>query len=97
VPPCFALRELLVQAELGGTGQWAEGCVVAARTHLPPGVYVDPYELASLQQHNVTKVRRQELSHLGASHIKAEPVFCWQLKNALLRSCNLCPSGGCVS
>ncbi|POI30660.1 hypothetical protein CIB84_005591, partial [Bambusicola thoracicus] len=48
-------RELLVQAELGGTGQWAEGCTVAARTHLPPGVYVDPYELASLQQHNVTK------------------------------------------
>ncbi|XP_021249206.1 phosphatidylinositol-glycan biosynthesis class X protein isoform X2 [Numida meleagris] len=48
-------RELLVKAELGGRGQWAVGCTVAARTQLPPGVYVDPYELASLQQHNVTK------------------------------------------
>uniref|UniRef100_A0A669PNA8 Phosphatidylinositol-glycan biosynthesis class X protein n=1 Tax=Phasianus colchicus TaxID=9054 RepID=A0A669PNA8_PHACC len=48
-------RELLVKVELSGTGQWAEGCTVAARTHLPRGVYVDPYELASLQQHNVTK------------------------------------------
>ncbi|XP_052541968.1 phosphatidylinositol-glycan biosynthesis class X protein isoform X1 [Tympanuchus pallidicinctus] len=48
-------RELLVKVELSGTGQWTEGCTVAARTHLPRGVYVDPYELASLQQHNVTK------------------------------------------
>ncbi|XP_015726608.1 phosphatidylinositol-glycan biosynthesis class X protein isoform X2 [Coturnix japonica] len=55
VPPWFALRELLVKAELGSTGQWTEGCTVAARTQLPAGVYVDPDELASLQQHNVTK------------------------------------------
>uniref|UniRef100_G1MW10 Phosphatidylinositol-glycan biosynthesis class X protein n=1 Tax=Meleagris gallopavo TaxID=9103 RepID=G1MW10_MELGA len=48
-------RELLVKMELNGTGQWTEGCTVAARTHLPRGVYVDPYELASLQQNNVTK------------------------------------------
>ncbi|XP_072201010.1 phosphatidylinositol-glycan biosynthesis class X protein [Excalfactoria chinensis] len=48
-------RELLVKAELGGTGQWTEGCTVAARTQLPTGVYVDPDELASLQQHNITK------------------------------------------
>uniref|UniRef100_A0A8C2SSB2 Phosphatidylinositol-glycan biosynthesis class X protein n=1 Tax=Coturnix japonica TaxID=93934 RepID=A0A8C2SSB2_COTJA len=48
-------RELLVKAELGSTGQWTEGCTVAARTQLPAGVYVDPDELASLQQHNVTK------------------------------------------
>uniref|UniRef100_A0A8C9ER92 Phosphatidylinositol-glycan biosynthesis class X protein n=1 Tax=Pavo cristatus TaxID=9049 RepID=A0A8C9ER92_PAVCR len=54
-------RELLVKVELGGTGQWTEGCTVAARTRLPPGVYVDPYELASLQEHNVTKVRRSWL------------------------------------
>lgn len=71
MPPWFALRELLVKVELSGTGQWTEGCTVAARTHLPRGVYVDPYELASLQQHNVTKVRRQDLR---TSHIKA--AFC---------------------
>lgn len=42
--------------ELGAAGEDAGGCVVAARIRLPPGIYVDPYELASLQQHNVTKV-----------------------------------------
>ncbi|NXP24563.1 PIGX protein, partial [Scytalopus superciliaris] len=45
-------RDLLVKVELG---EDAGGCAVAARTHLPAGVYVDPYELATLQQHNLTK------------------------------------------
>ncbi|NXE91364.1 PIGX protein, partial [Menura novaehollandiae] len=45
-------RDLLVSVELG---EDAGGCAVAARTHLPPGIYVDPYELATLQQHNLTK------------------------------------------
>lgn len=48
-------RDLLLQVELGVVGEHAGGCTVAARTHLPPGIYVDPYELASLQQHNLTK------------------------------------------
>ncbi|NWR83820.1 PIGX protein, partial [Furnarius figulus] len=45
-------RDLLVKVELG---EDAGGCAVAARTHLPSGIYVDPYELAVLQQHNLTK------------------------------------------
>uniref|UniRef100_A0A8C5T3H7 Phosphatidylinositol-glycan biosynthesis class X protein n=1 Tax=Malurus cyaneus samueli TaxID=2593467 RepID=A0A8C5T3H7_9PASS len=45
-------RDLLVQVELG---EDAGGCAVAARTRLPPGIYVDPYELATLQLHNLTK------------------------------------------
>ncbi|NXJ70787.1 PIGX protein, partial [Rostratula benghalensis] len=49
-------RDLLVKVELGAVGEDAEGCAVAVRTRLPPGIYVDPYELASLQQHNLTKV-----------------------------------------
>ncbi|NXC37566.1 PIGX protein, partial [Penelope pileata] len=48
-------RELLVRAELGAAGQQAGGCVVAARTRLPAGAYVDPDELASLRLHNVTQ------------------------------------------
>ncbi|XP_069647872.1 phosphatidylinositol-glycan biosynthesis class X protein isoform X1 [Haliaeetus albicilla] len=48
-------RDLLVKVELGVVGEDAGGCSVAARTRLPPGIYVDPYELASLQQHNLTK------------------------------------------
>ncbi|XP_029883258.1 phosphatidylinositol-glycan biosynthesis class X protein isoform X2 [Aquila chrysaetos chrysaetos] len=48
-------RDLLVKVELGVLGEDAGGCAVAARTRLPPGIYVDPYELASLQQHNLTK------------------------------------------
>ncbi|XP_059711065.1 phosphatidylinositol-glycan biosynthesis class X protein isoform X4 [Haemorhous mexicanus] len=45
-------RDLLVKVELGEN---AEGCTVAAQVHLPPGIYVDPDELATLQQHNLTK------------------------------------------
>ncbi|NXB38682.1 PIGX protein, partial [Eulacestoma nigropectus] len=45
-------RDLLVKVELG---EDAGGCAVAARMRLPPGIYVDPYELATLQQHNLTK------------------------------------------
>ncbi|NXT22825.1 PIGX protein, partial [Syrrhaptes paradoxus] len=48
-------RDLLVKVELGGAGEDAGGCTVAARIRLPSGIYVDPYELASLQQHNLTK------------------------------------------
>ncbi|KFV39417.1 Phosphatidylinositol-glycan biosynthesis class X protein, partial [Tyto alba] len=48
-------RDLLVKVELGAVGEGAGGCTVAARTHLPSGIYVDPYELASLRQHNLTK------------------------------------------
>ncbi|NXU06802.1 PIGX protein, partial [Buphagus erythrorhynchus] len=45
-------RDLLVKVQLG---EDAGGCAVAAQVRLPPGVYVDPYELATLQQHNLTK------------------------------------------
>ncbi|KGL93588.1 Phosphatidylinositol-glycan biosynthesis class X protein, partial [Charadrius vociferus] len=48
-------RDLLVKVELGVVGEDARGCTVAARTRLPPGIYVDPYEVASLQQHNLTQ------------------------------------------
>ncbi|OXB83474.1 UNVERIFIED_CONTAM: hypothetical protein H355_006321 [Colinus virginianus] len=49
-------RELLLKAELDAAGRPEGGCAVAARARLPSGVYVDPYELASLQRHNVTKI-----------------------------------------
>ncbi|KFP73918.1 Phosphatidylinositol-glycan biosynthesis class X protein, partial [Apaloderma vittatum] len=48
-------RSLLVKVELGIVGKDAGRCAVAARARLPPGIYVDPYELASLQQHNLTR------------------------------------------
>ncbi|NWI17268.1 PIGX protein, partial [Crypturellus soui] len=48
-------RELLLQVELGVTREDLGRCTVAARTRLPSGIYVDPYELASLQRHNLTK------------------------------------------
>lgn len=60
----LVLRDLLLKVDLGVVGEHAGGCTVAARTHLPPGIYVDPYELASLQQHNLTKVTTSKLRHL---------------------------------
>lgn len=68
---CLGLRDLLVKVDLGETGEWAGGCTVVARSHLPPGIYVDPYELASLQQHNLTKVTTQRVRPLAASQVRA--------------------------
>ncbi|NXI50225.1 PIGX protein, partial [Chloroceryle aenea] len=48
-------RDLLVKVELSLEEEDAGKCAVAVRTRLPPGIYVDPYELASLQQQNLTK------------------------------------------
>ncbi|XP_068810000.1 phosphatidylinositol-glycan biosynthesis class X protein isoform X2 [Struthio camelus] len=48
-------RDLLMKVELGIMEEDIGGCTVAARIRLPPGIYVDPYELASLYQHNLTK------------------------------------------
>ncbi|NXD27860.1 PIGX protein, partial [Spelaeornis formosus] len=45
-------RDLLVKVELG---EDSGGCAVAAQTRLPPGIYVDPYELATLRQLSLTK------------------------------------------
>lgn len=68
---CLGLRDLLVKVDLGETGEWAGGCTVVARSHLPPGIYVDPYELSSLQQHNLTKVMTQGVRLLAASQVRA--------------------------
>lgn len=78
----FVWRDLLVKVELGVVGEDARGCTVAARTRLPPGIYVDPYELASLQQHNLTKVTTPKLRHLAFSQIRTSTrafcvVCCW--------------------
>jgi len=59
-----------VKVELGVVEADAGGCAVAARTRLPPGIYVDPYELASLQRHNLTKVTTPKLRHLAVTQIR---------------------------
>lgn len=48
-------RELLTRVELGAGEEAIGSCTVAIKEHLPAGLYVDPYELASLQQHNLTE------------------------------------------
>ncbi|XP_075793322.1 GPI alpha-1,4-mannosyltransferase I, stabilizing subunit isoform X2 [Pelodiscus sinensis] len=47
--------ELLTRVELGAGEEAIGSCTVAIKEHLPAGLYVDPYELASLQQHNLTE------------------------------------------
>ena len=59
-----------MKVELGVVGEDAGGCTVAARTRLPSGIYVDPYELASLQQHNLTKVTTPKLRHVAVIQIR---------------------------
>ncbi|XP_072789726.1 phosphatidylinositol-glycan biosynthesis class X protein isoform X4 [Taeniopygia guttata] len=63
-------RDLLVKVELG---EDAGGCAVAAQMRLPPGIYVDPYELATLQQHNLTKVMPSARSSGSESACLASP------------------------
>ncbi|XP_067394790.1 phosphatidylinositol-glycan biosynthesis class X protein isoform X1 [Emydura macquarii macquarii] len=48
-------RDLLSKVELGAVDEAIGGCTVAIKEHLPTGLYVDPYELTALQQHNLTE------------------------------------------
>ncbi|XP_044289005.1 phosphatidylinositol-glycan biosynthesis class X protein [Varanus komodoensis] len=49
-------RELLIRVNLGTADEAIGSCMVAIKVHLPKGLYVDPYELTSLQKHNATEV-----------------------------------------
>ncbi|XP_032081312.1 phosphatidylinositol-glycan biosynthesis class X protein isoform X1 [Thamnophis elegans] len=48
-------RDLLIRVHFGVADEGLESCRLAIRVHLPRGLYVDPYELKSLQQHNITE------------------------------------------
>ncbi|KAM7160472.1 phosphatidylinositol-glycan biosynthesis class X protein isoform 2-T2 [Macrochelys suwanniensis] len=48
-------RDLLTKVELGAGDEAIGSCTVAIKEHLPTGLYVDPYELESLQQDNLTE------------------------------------------
>ncbi|XP_038600450.1 phosphatidylinositol-glycan biosynthesis class X protein [Tachyglossus aculeatus] len=48
-------RDLLIEVELGGSVQDAGGCQVLLKQEIPSGLYVDPYELASLRESNTTE------------------------------------------
>ncbi|KAM9034443.1 phosphatidylinositol-glycan biosynthesis class X protein [Sarcophilus harrisii] len=48
-------RDLLTRVKLGTNVENSQTCNVLIKYHLPSGLYVDPYELASLQEHNVTE------------------------------------------
>uniref|UniRef100_A0A8C5SHC1 Phosphatidylinositol-glycan biosynthesis class X protein n=1 Tax=Laticauda laticaudata TaxID=8630 RepID=A0A8C5SHC1_LATLA len=48
-------RDLLLRIDLGIVDKGLESCRLAIKVHLPRGLYVDPYELKSLQQHNLTE------------------------------------------
>ncbi|XP_056649593.1 phosphatidylinositol-glycan biosynthesis class X protein isoform X2 [Monodelphis domestica] len=48
-------RDLLIKVKLGTSIENSPTCSVLIKHHLPTGLYVDPYELASLQEHNVTE------------------------------------------
>ncbi|XP_074070880.1 phosphatidylinositol-glycan biosynthesis class X protein [Macrotis lagotis] len=48
-------RDFLIRVKLGTNIENSQTCNVLIKYHLPTGLYVDPYELASLQEHNVTE------------------------------------------
>ncbi|XP_015270871.1 PREDICTED: phosphatidylinositol-glycan biosynthesis class X protein isoform X2 [Gekko japonicus] len=48
-------RDLLSRVKLGTVDEGTGSCMVAIKIHLPKGLYVDPYELMSLNRHNITE------------------------------------------
>ncbi|XP_060098069.1 phosphatidylinositol-glycan biosynthesis class X protein isoform X2 [Heteronotia binoei] len=48
-------RDLLSRVKLGAVDEDTGSCMVAIKIHLPKGLYVDPYELTSLNKHNITE------------------------------------------
>ncbi|XP_042315781.1 phosphatidylinositol-glycan biosynthesis class X protein isoform X1 [Sceloporus undulatus] len=48
-------RDLLIKINLGIFDEVIRSCTVAMKVHLPSGLYVDPYELTSLQKYNLTE------------------------------------------
>ncbi|XP_053245855.1 phosphatidylinositol-glycan biosynthesis class X protein [Podarcis raffonei] len=48
-------RNLLIRVNISTADESLRSCMVATRVHLPKGLYVDPYELTSLQKHNLTE------------------------------------------
>nr|XP_060623971.1 phosphatidylinositol-glycan biosynthesis class X protein isoform X1 [Anolis sagrei ordinatus]XP_060623972.1 phosphatidylinositol-glycan biosynthesis class X protein isoform X1 [Anolis sagrei ordinatus] len=48
-------RDLLIKINLGIFDEGIRNCTVATKVHLPRGLYVDPYELISLQKYNLTE------------------------------------------
>nr|XP_056705286.1 phosphatidylinositol-glycan biosynthesis class X protein [Euleptes europaea] len=48
-------RDLLTRVKLGTVDEGTGNCMVAIKIHLPKGLYVDPYELTSLNKHNITE------------------------------------------
>ncbi|XP_069474183.1 phosphatidylinositol-glycan biosynthesis class X protein isoform X2 [Ambystoma mexicanum] len=50
-------RHLVSQVTIAGFPGPVNGCKVLFKEMLPNGLYLDPYQLASLQEHNLTEVR----------------------------------------
>ncbi|XP_015278241.1 PREDICTED: phosphatidylinositol-glycan biosynthesis class X protein-like isoform X1 [Gekko japonicus] len=48
-------RDLLSRIKLSTGDEGTGSCIVAIKIHLPKGLYVDPYELTSLNRHNITE------------------------------------------
>ncbi|KAM6444023.1 phosphatidylinositol-glycan biosynthesis class X protein isoform 2-T3 [Liasis olivaceus] len=48
-------RDLLIRVDFGIADEGFGSCRLATKVYLPRGLYVDPYELKSLQQHNLTE------------------------------------------
>ncbi|XP_077205200.1 GPI alpha-1,4-mannosyltransferase I, stabilizing subunit [Paroedura picta] len=48
-------RDLQSRVQLNTVDEGTRRCMVAIKVHLPKGLYVDPYELTSLNKHNITE------------------------------------------
>lgn len=56
----FSYRDLLIKVKFGESIEDLETCRLLIRHRIPAGLFVDPYELASLREKNITEVQLLE-------------------------------------
>lgn len=53
----LSYRDLLIKVKFGESIEDLQTCRLLIKPHIPAGLFVDPYELASLRERNITEVQ----------------------------------------
>ncbi|XP_073529590.1 LOW QUALITY PROTEIN: phosphatidylinositol-glycan biosynthesis class X protein [Phyllobates terribilis] len=66
-------RDLVTRVQVPSSAEQMSGCSILLRETLPSGLFLDPYQLSSLRQHNLTEVVLMSLVDLEApEYLSAE-------------------------
>ncbi|XP_069583999.1 phosphatidylinositol-glycan biosynthesis class X protein isoform X1 [Ranitomeya imitator] len=66
-------RDVVTRVQVSSSAEQMDGCSILLRETLPSGLFLDPYQLSSLRQHNLTEVFLMSLVDLEApEYLSAE-------------------------